>query len=356
MVDYIGIAPQLKEALATYSAAKGKGRPTIDSSEAFRILQDKLQVARDLLEPVDWSGYRDPGRILQLIAECMEHILGQEDGKRRYCDTVLQMTQAFALCGTLDKAMAVSEDVAFHQAIRAPLMKGSGTGAPRKDHEFELQQLVSKAIVGGGVADIFEVAGLESPDISILSDAFLKEVMNIPHKNLAVELLQRLIKDEVKSKFRTNVVKQQKFSDLLEESLHKYANRGIEAAQVIEELIATEKQFKEDVERTNRHGLKSDEQAFYDALAQNESAQELMGEEVLVEMAREVTKIFRENIVVDWTVRESVRAKLRALIKTVLIKYKYPPDQQQEAVRTVLKQAEVIPEDMMKRHHQKDDI
>ena len=343
VVDYIGIAPQLKEALNTYSGAKGKGRPTIDSSEVLRILEEKLQVARDLLHPVDWSGYRT--RALQLIPECMDHILRQEDGKRRYCDTVLQVTKAFALCGTLDEAMAVSQEVAFHQAIRAPLVKGGVVDGPPKEHEFALRQLLSKAIIGEGVTDVFKLAGLESPDISILSDEFLREVMKMPHKNLAVELLQRLIKDEVKSRFKTNVVKQRKFSDLLEKSLGKYANRAIEAAQVIEELIAMAKQFKEELEWANEHKLSDEERAFYDALAQNESAQQVMGEEVLVEMAREVAKKLRENYKVDWAVRESVRAHLRLLIKGLLRKYKYPPDQQPGAVALVLKQAEVLSED-----------
>lgn len=345
VVDYIGIAPQLKEAIATYSAAKGKGRPTINSSEALRILQEKLQVAKDLLHPVEWGDYRT--RALQLIPECMDHILEQEDGKRRYCDTVLQMTKAFALCGTLDEAMAVSQEVAFHQAIRAPLIKSSGTDASPKDHEFALRQLLSKAIVGEGVTDIFKLAGLETPDISIFSEEFLKEVMKMPHKNLAVELLQRLIKDAVKTKFRTNVVKQRKFSDLLKKSLSKYyANRTLEVPQVIEELIAIAKQIKEDVERADGHGLTPDEYAFYDALSQNESAQELMGEEVLVEMAREVAKKLRENMKVDWAMRAPVRARLRNLIRTLLNKYKYPPDQQQGAVDIVLQQAEVLSEDM----------
>ena len=345
VVDYIGIAPQLKEALATYSSAKGKGRPTIDSSEALRILKEKLMVARDLLHPVDWSEYRT--RALQLIPECMNHILGQEDGKRRYCDTVLQITKAFALCGTLDEAMAVSEEVAFHQAIRALLVKGSVIEGPAKDHEFKLRQLLSKAMISEGVTDIFKLAGLASPDISILSEEFLKEVMKMPHQNLAIELLQRLIRDEVKTKFKTNVVKQRKFSDLLEKSLSKYANRAIEAAQVIEELVAMAKEFKADSERANKHGLTPEEHAFYDALAQNESAQQLMGEEVLVEMAREVAKKLRENFTVDWAVRESVRARLRTLIRAMLQRYKYPPDQQPGAVDIVLQQAEVLSEDMM---------
>ena len=186
---------------------------------------------------------------------------------------------------------------------------------------------------------------LISPDISILSEDFLKEVMKMPHKNLAVELLQRLIKDEVKTKFKTNVVKQRKFSDLLEKSLGRYQNRSVEAAQVIEELIAMAKEFQQDLERRDSHNLSDEEEAFYDALAKNESASELMGEEVLVEMAREVAKKLRDNLTVDWAVRDSVRAKLRILIRTLLRKYKYPPDQQKDAVEMVLRQAEVISEE-----------
>ena len=345
VVDYIGIAPQLKEALATYSAAKGKGRPTIDSSEALRILKEKIQVARDLLHPVDWSEFKT--KALQLIPECLDHVLEQEDGKRRYADTVLQMTKAFALCGTLDEALELSPEVAFHQAVRAPLIKGEQSDKPRKDMDYELRQLVSQAVVGEGVADIFKLAGLESPDISILSEDFLKEVMKMPHKNLAVELLQRLIKDEVKTKFKTNVVKQRKFSDLLEKSLGRYQNRSVEAAQVIEELIAMAKEFQQDLERRDSHNLSDEEEAFYDALAKNESASELMGEEVLVEMAREVAKKLRDNLTVDWAVRDSVRAKLRILIRTLLRKYKYPPDQAKDAVELVLRQAEVISEEVI---------
>jgi type I restriction enzyme R subunit len=342
VVDYIGIAPQLKEALATYSAAKGKGRPTIDCSEALRILKEKMHVARDLLHPEDWSGFKT--NALQLIPACMNQILEQEDGKKRYCDTVLQMTKAFALCGTLDEALQLSPEVAFHQAVRAPLIKSGSGGAPPKDIEFELQQLLSQAVVGDGVQDIFKLAGLESPDISILSDEFLKDVLKMPQKNLAVELLQRLIRDEVKTKFKSNVVKQRKFSDLLEKSLGKYANRAVEAAQVIEELIAMAKQFKEDLERADAHNLTPEEHAFYDALAQNESAEELMGEDVLIEMAREVATKLRDNLTVDWAVKESVRARLRLLIKQLLRKYRYPPDDQKNAIDMVLMQAEVISE------------
>ena len=343
VVDYIGIAPQLKEALATYSGARGKGRPTIDSNEALRILKEKIQIARDLLHPVNWGEFRT--KALQLIPECLDHILGLDDGKRRYADTVLQMTKAFALSGTLDEALDLSPEVAFHQAVRAPLVKGESSDSPKKKNvNYELQQLVSKAVVGDGVSDIFKLAGLDTPDISILSDDFLREVMKMPHKNLAVELLQRLIKDEVKSKFKTNVVKQRKFSDLLEKSLGRYLSRTVEAAQVIEELIAMAKQFRGDLERRDSHKLSEEEEAFYDALALNESAEELMGEEVLVEIAREVAKKLRENLTIDWQVRDSVRAKIRILIRTLLRKYKYPPNQQRDAVELVLRQAEVIAE------------
>jgi type I restriction enzyme R subunit len=342
VVDYIGIAPQLKEALATYSAANGKGRPTIDSSEALRILKEKIQIARDFLHKVDWSEFRT--KALILIPECMDCVLAQEDGKRRYADTVLQMTKAFALCGTLDEALELSPEVAFHQAVRAPLIKGSDGDRIKKDVSYELRQLVSQAVVGEGVSDVFKLAGLKTPDISVLSDEFLSEVMKMPHKNLAVELLQRLIKDEVKSKFRTNVVKQRKFSDLLQTSLGKYANRAIEAAQVIEELIAMAKQFQEDLARRENHNMSDEEEAFYDALAKNESAQEVMGEEVLVEMAREIAAKLRDNLTVDWAVRDSVRAKLRILIRTLLRRYKYPPDQAKDAVEMVLRQAEVVSE------------
>lgn len=343
VVDYIGIAPELKEALKTYSAANGKGEPTIDSHKALRVLQEKLQAARDMLHPVDWSAYHSEA--LKLLPECMNHILEQENGKRRYCDIVLQMTKAFALCGTLDEAKELTKEVAFHQAIRALLTKGGSKDAPSKDHEFELQQLLSRAITGEGVEDVFQLAGLKHPDISILSDEFLKEVRKMPHKNLAVELLQRLIRDEIKSRFRANVVKQEKFSKRLEDSLRKYANRVIEAAQVIEELIAMAKEFQADLQSAAERKLTPEENAFYDALAKNESAQQAMGEEVLVGMAREIAEVLRKNITVDWAVKESVRARLRVLVKALLKRYKYPPDKQKDAVEMVIKQAEVISEE-----------
>jgi type I restriction enzyme R subunit len=267
VVDYIGIAPQLKEALAIYTASKGKGAPTIDTSEALRILKEKTQVARDMLHPIDWSGFREPKAAMALLPNCLDHILELPDGKKRYCDTVLAMTKAFALCGTLDEAMALDPEVTFLQAIRAPLIKGDemeGDGRAAKNVDYELRQLLSDALVADGITDVFKVAGLQKPDISILSDQFLAEVSKIPQKNLAVELLQRLLRDEVQTRFKTNVVKQKRFSEMLQASLNKYANRSIEAAQVIEELIAMAKQFRDEAEKVEAMGLSIAEVAFYD--------------------------------------------------------------------------------------------
>ncbi|MEY2645345.1 MAG: hypothetical protein RLZZ611_1994, partial [Cyanobacteriota bacterium] len=349
VVDYIGIAPQLKEALATYTAAKGKGAPTIDTREALRILKEKLQVARDLLHPIDWSGFRDPKTAMALLPNCLDHILAMPDGKKRYCDTVLAMTKAFALCGTLDQAMALNDEVTFLQAIRAPLIKGDGTdggdGRAPKNVDFQLRQLLSESLVADGITDVFKVAGLEKPDISILSDQFLAEVSKIPQKNLAVELLQRLLREEVQTRFKTNVVKQKRFSELLQVSLNKYANRSIEAAQVMEELIAMAKQFREEAEKVEAMGLSVAEVAFYDALANNQSAHDLMGDEVLMEMARELAEKLRGNLSIDWQYKENVRARLRTMIKALLKRYKYPPDQEVAAIELVLQQTEMISEE-----------
>lgn len=345
IVDYIGIAPQLKEALATYANSNGRGQPTINTDEALKILEKKLKVAQDLLHPVDWSDYKK--NALKLLPTCLDNVLQKPDGKRRYCDTVLAITKAFALCGTMEEAMQHSAEVAFHQAIRASLIKSSSIGktGKYKNVDYELKQLVSESLVGDGVADVFKIAGLESPDISILSDEFLAEVKKMPQKNLAVELLQKLMKDEMKTRFKNNIVKQKQFSELLQNALDKYSNRAIEAAQVIEELIQMAKAFKEDLDKAKKMKLNESEVAFYDALSDNNSAKELMGDELLVKIAREVAEKLRKNVTVDWNVKESVRAKLRLIIKNILKRYKYPPDEEQKAIDLVLIQAEQFSEE-----------
>jgi type I restriction enzyme R subunit len=348
VVDYIGIAPQLKEALATYTASKGKGAPTIDTSEALRILKEKLQVARDLLHPIDWSGFRDSKTAMALLPNCLDHILELSEGKKRYCDTVLAMTRAFALCGTMDEAMALNDEVTFLQAIRAPLIKGDrigGDGTAPKNVDFQLQQLLSESLVADGITDVFKIAGLQNPDLSILSDQFLAEVSKIPQKNLAVELLQRLLREEVQTRFKNNVVKQKRFSEMLQASLNKYTNRSIEAAQVIEELIAMAKQFRDEAEKVKAMGLSVAEIAFYDALANNKSAQEAIGDEVLMKMARELAEKLRGDLSIDWQYKDNVRARLRNKIKALLKRYKYPPDQEAAAIELVIQQTEIISEE-----------
>lgn len=344
VVDYIGIAPQLKEALATYSASNGKGQPTLDASQAFDILLEKMGVARDLLHGINWSDFRNSA--LKLLPVCMDHVLELNDGKKRYCDAVLSITKAFALCSTLDEAAELRDEVAFFQAVRGALIKDNGDTPPGRGEgiDYQLQQLVSQALVADGVNDIFQLAGLEKPDISILSDDFLAEVKKMPLKNLAVELLQRLLKDQVKSRFSNNVVKQRQFSDLLQEALNKYTNRSIEAAQVIEELINLAKKFREEAAIADALGLNPAEKSFYDALADNASAKDLMADALLVEIAKELATKLRNNLSVDWAVRESVRARLRLMVKAILRKFKYPPDEQANATELVLTQAESLAE------------
>ena len=348
IVDYIGIAPQLKEALATYTKANGKGEPTLDTSKAVSILIEKIHIAKDLLHPVKWSNFKEKGKALEIIPNCLDHILEIDDGKKRFCDVVLEITKAFALCGTTDVAIELSPEIAFLQAIRAMLLKGIiSSKTPKQGYGYQLQQLLSESLVSDGITDVFKVAGLKNPDISIMSDQFLLEVSKMPYKNLAVELLQKLINDEVKSKFRTNIVKQKNFSEMLSKSLNKYENRVIEAAQVIEELISMAKKFREDLERGIALGLSPAEQSFYDALADNPSAQKLLQEEILVNIARELADIMRRDANIDWQYKENVRAKLRLKIKTLLKRYKYPPDEQITAVETVLQQAETLGEELV---------
>jgi type I restriction enzyme R subunit len=348
VVDYIGIAPQLKEALASYTQSGGKGEVYRDIPEFTKVLYENYQVGCSLLHPIDWSDFRNSKVSLALLSECLDHIYGIENGKKRFCDAVLKMTKAYALVSTTDKGKALTEELAFFQAVKSLLAKGDpdqGDGSTPKNFDFELRQLLSESLVADGITDVFQVAGLEKPDISILSDQFLAEVSKIPQKNLAVELLQRLLKDEVQTRFKTNVVKQKRFSELLQASLNKYANRSIEAAQVIEELIAMAKQFRDEAEKVEALGLSVAEVAFYDALANNQSAHDLMGDEVLMKMARELAEKLRGNLSIDWQYKENVRARLRTMIKALLKRYKYPPDQEAAAIELVLQQTEMISEE-----------
>jgi type I restriction enzyme R subunit len=340
VVDYIGIASELKQALKEYTASNGRGRPTVDAHEAYALLEEKLDVLRAMLHGFDYGHFLTAGH--KLLAGAANFVLGEKDGKKRFADHALAMSKAFSLCCTLDEAKAVREEVAFFQAVRVLLTKKDVSQKKRSDEQKDLaiRQIISSAVVSQEVVDIFESVGLDKPNIGILDDDFLAEVKNLPERNLAVELLERLLEGEIKSRFASNVVQEKKFSELLSNVITRYQNRSIETAQVMEELIAMAKKFREAASRGEDLGLTEDELRFYDALANNEAAVRMLGDETLRKIAHELTENLRRNVSVDWAVRESVRASLRLMVKRILRKYKYPPDQQEEAVTTVLQQAE----------------
>jgi type I restriction enzyme R subunit len=342
VVDYIGIANELKAALKEYTGSKGKGRPTVDAHEAYAVLEENLDVLRSLLHGFDCSDFLTGGH--KLLAGAANHVLGLEDGKKRFADTALAMSKAFTLCCTLDEAKAVREEVAFFQAIKVILIKREVSQQKKTDEERELaiRQIIGNAVVSGEVVDIFQAVGLDKPNIGLLDDAFLAEVRNLPEKNLAVELLERLLEGEIKSRYSTNLTQEKKFSELLANVIQRYQNRSIETAQVIEELIEMAKKFAAASQRGDALGLNDDELAFYDALANNEASVRELGDEILAKIAHELTASLRANVSVDWSSRESVRAKLRILVRRILRKYKYPPDQQEEAAQLVLNQAEML--------------
>ncbi|WP_304303696.1 type I restriction endonuclease subunit R [Pseudacidovorax intermedius] len=342
VVDYIGIANELKAALRDYTQAQGKGRPTIGAEEALAVLQEKMHVLHAMLHGFDYSGFRT--QAWQLLPGVADHLLGLDDGKKRFADTVLSASRAFALCCTLDEAQTHRDELAFLQAVKAALTKFGSSGRKLSDEQKEhaLRQIISRAVLSAEVIDIFKAAGLNRPDIGILSDEFLEDVRHMKERNLAVELLERLLKDDIQARFKTNVVQQARFSELLQLSLQRYRNRAIETAQVIEELIDMAKKFQAAALHGEQLGLNRDEIAFYDALATNEAAVRELGDETLKKIAVELTQKLRASVTVDWSVRETVRARLRVMVRTLLKRYKYPPDRQEEATETVLRQAESL--------------
>lgn len=342
VVDYIGIANELKAALKTYTDAKGKGDPTHNSAEALAVLLEKMDIVRGMMHGFDYGAFET--RPLELLVPVANHILGLKDGKTRFLDTMLAVTKAFSLCGTLDEAAPLRKEIAFFSAIKAAITKFTTVDKKRSDAEKNsaLKQILDNAIISDGVDDIFALAGLDKPNIGLLSDEFLEDVRQMKSRNLAVELLEKLLRDEVKARARNNVVQEKKYGDRLLETLRKYHNRAIETAQVIEELIQLAKEFKAALEREASLGLGHDEIAFYDALANNESAVRELGDETLKKIATELTEKLRASSTIDWQVRESVRARMRILVRRCLQRWKYPPDQQSDAVELVLKQAESL--------------
>ena len=345
VVDYLGLAHELKRALATYTESGGTGRTALDQDEAVALMLEKHEVCCALFHGFDWSKFTTgtPQERLSLLPPAQEHVLAQENGKDRFLRIVRELSQAFALAVPHDDALRIRDDVAFFQAVQAVLAKRApGDGRPEEELDHAVRQIISRAVSPQGVMDIFAAAGLDKPDISILSDEFLAEVRGLPYRNLAVELLQKLLKGEIKTRGRKNVVQARSFAGMLEQTLRRYQNRAIEAAQVIEELIALAKDMRAAAARGEILGLNEDEMAFYDALETNDSAVQVLGDETLRGIARELVETVRKNVTIDWTLRENVRAQLRVLVKRILRKHGYPPDKQEKATQTVLEQAALL--------------
>ena len=348
VVDYLGLAQELKAALATYTESGGTGRTALDQDEAVMVMREKYEICCGLFHGFDWSRWTTgtPTERLGLLPAAQEHILQQENGKDRCLRAVRELSQAFALAVPHTEALRIRDDVAFFQAVRAVLAKRApGDARPEEDLDHAVRQIIARAVAPEGVVDIFAAAGLAKPDLSILSDEFLAEIRGLPQRNLAVELLQKLLKGELATRRRKNVVQARSFAEMLEQTLRRYQNRAIEAAQVIEELIALAREMREATARGETLGLAEDELAFYDALEVNDSAVRVLGDQTLRAIARELVATVRKNVTIDWTLRENVRAQLRVLVKRILRKYGYPPDKQEKATRTVLEQAEVLSEE-----------
>jgi len=344
VVDYLGLADDLKAALHTYTENGGTGKATLDQNEAVALMLKYYEICCDLFYGFDWSGWTGtPAERLSVLPGAQNHILGLPDGKQRFSDTVANLSKAFALAVPHEEAIRIRDDVGFFQAVKAVLTKNASTPGKSADEiEHAIRQIVSGAIASDEVIDIFQAAGLKKPDISILSDEFLADVRTMPHKNLAVEMLRKLLAGEVNARRRTNAVQARVFSELLETALRKYQNRAIETAQVIEEMIALAKQIREAGKRGEELGLTSDEVAFYDALEQNDSAVKVLGDAQLKLIAQELVVTVKKNVSIDWTQRESVRALLKVSIKRILRKYGYPPDKQEKATDLVLEQTELL--------------
>jgi len=371
VVDYLGIATDLKKALSFYSDAGGKGQPTLDITQAIHLMEEKFELVQQLFnerastqkdilveEPEAYYqnsfkfNYRrfftvSPQEKLSIILQAEEHILGLKDGKERFIREVTLLSQAFALSIPNEQAMLIKDDIAFFQAVKARLVKFEGGGTGRSDSELEstIKQIVDQAISSDQVVDIFEAAGIDKPEITgleVLSDEFLLEVKGMKHQNLAFELLKKLLNDEIKTRSKTNLVKSKKLLEMLEGAIQRYQNNLLTTAEIIQELINIAKEIKKADSEGERLGLTSDEVAFYNALEVNDSAVQVLGDEQLKEIAREITDKVRANATIDWTIRESARAKLMVIVKRTLTKWGYPPDKQAKAIETVLKQAEAM--------------
>jgi type I restriction enzyme R subunit len=347
VVDYLGLANELREALVTYTEAGGTGKTALDQTEAVALMLEKYEVCLGLFHGFDWSHWVSgtAQARLSLLPAAQEHILAQDEGKERMLRAVTELSQSFALAVPHAEALRIRDDVGFFQAVRAVLAK-TIAGEHRSDEDLDhaIRQIISRAVASDEVVDLFAAAGLKRPDISILSDEFLAEVRGMPQRNLAVELLQKLLRGEIKNRSKHNVVQARSFAELLEQAVRKYQSRAIETAQILEMLIELAQQLRAASARGEALGLTDDELAFYDALETNDSAVKVLGDETLKSIARELVATVRQKVTIDWTVRENVRAQLRIYVKRILRRFGYPPDKQEQATTTVLEQAEVLSE------------
>ncbi|KQC11929.1 MAG: DEAD/DEAH box helicase [Desulfuromonas sp. SDB] len=346
IVDYIGIASDLKKALSTYTESGGRGKPTLDQAEAVALMMEKYEIVSQMFYEFNYQDYfnLETSDRLNFIREAEEYVLGLEDGKQRFTREVMMLSKAFALSVPHPQALKIRDDVGFFQALRARLLKFETVKAALAEEEVEsvIKQIISQAVVTDKVIDVFDAAGIKKPDISILSDEFLAEVRGMKHKNVAVEFLRKLLNDEIKERSVRNLILSKKFMEMLEQAINRYKNKILTSAEVIQELMDLAKDIRKSDKRKDKLKLNDDELAFYDALADNENAVEVLGDEVLGKIARELVDKVKKSATIDWTIKESVRAKLRVLVRRTLRKYKYPPDKQERATQTVLKQAELL--------------
>jgi type I restriction enzyme R subunit len=344
----MGVGAELKEALINYTASGGKGKPTFDQEKAVMLMQEKYEIVKDMFHGFNYREFFElkPSDRISFVPQAMEHILKERGKKERFAREVTGLLKAFSLAVPNDKAMKVKEEVGLFQAIKSAITKTTETKRESEEKfDAAIKQILSKAVISDRIIDIFEAAGIQKPELSILSEGFLAEVKEMPQKNLAFEALKKLLNDEIRFISKKNIVQGKSFMEMLDKTIKRYTNRSVEAAQVIEELIELARRVREEKNRGKQQNMTEDELAFYDALGVNDSAVQVLGNETLRKIALELTQMIRNSVTIDWTQRDSVQAEIRLKVKKILRKYGYPPDKQEKATQTVLEQAELIARD-----------
>lgn len=349
VVDYMGVGAELKQALINYTTSGGKGKPTLDQDKAVMLMQEKYEIVKDMFHGFNYMRFfeLDSSERISFVPEAMEHILKEQGKKERYARETTGLLKAFSLAVPNEKAMKIKEEVGLFQAIKSAITKTTETKTERDEEKFDtaIKQILSKAVISDRIIDIFEAAGIQKPELSILSEGFLSEVKEMPQKNLAFEALKKLLNDEIRFISKKNIVQGKSFMEMLDKTIKRYTNKNVEAAQVIEELIELARKVREEKNRGKQQNMTDDELAFYDALGVNDSAVQVLGNETLRKIALELTQMIRSSVTIDWTQRDSVQAEIRLKVKKILRKYGYPPDKQEKATQTVLAQAELIARD-----------